>query len=464
MLRVVILAILFFNSLLKGNFIDDRIMFIGSDNNIEIPSLFRSSCLDRDFQQVKVWEVKVAVAGIITRHAEIANHDTCDAMVLHWLSGILIQAQEVDEAIASWRRLTQDKAHTVPIKYHAIFEIADTKIADLFSLTRSYLQQCELQVVQDIRLRQAAKWGQLDNDRTQFDGIPTQRSFNNVNQTGIRITALQEYIPLMQEALAMHPNKPLLDILKNKRILTVNGLTDSKVSYTMHDLFDHFWLYNKVEKCGFFTRYADFFKNLGNPHHRDIFSREGELIASIGFEYRLFLESHDYAPLFTINDIKAVLSLLNTENQKNAYNLLLTEFTDSAKAHILTTVYSGIMIELMEQRRKNGFIKIYDHGIVKSMESCDPEYTALIVEVCSLLGKLNSNTHKILLNIALLTEEYFRNVASKINEGFLTVTMNSIETFDPIKSTLEPELIAWYKKHLGFAATRKILSMNEAEK
>ncbi len=461
MLHIIILVILSLNSVLKGNFIDDKIMFIESPNTMENLSLFRSSPTDKDLQQTQLWEIKSAIAEIITQHAEIANHDTCDAMILHWLSGILIQAGKTDEAIVLWRRLAHDKASTVPAKYKAVFELPDAKIAELYSLAQSYMQQDESVIMHNLQIRRASKWGQQENDLVQFNGIPTERTLAILKKTGIQIEVLDEHMPLLQQILSTHPNKPLLDILKNKRILTVNDLINSKVAFTIHDLFDHFWLLNILEQNGFLERYADFFKNLGNPQHKDIFSREGESIASIGFEYRLALESHDYTPLFTINDIKNVLTPSQTENQKRAYNLLLTEFTDPTQEHMLRTVYSGMMIELMEQRRKNGFIKIYENDILKSMESSNPEYTALIVETCSLLSKSKTNTHTVLLNLTLLAEEILRKKAINSYEEPLTVTMDTIETFDATKSFLEPELITWYKNHLGFAATRKILSIND---
>lgn len=461
MLYIIILVILSLNSVLKGNFIDDKIMFIESPIPIENLSFFRSSPTDKDSQQTQLWEVKSTIAQIITQHTEIANHDTCDAMILHWLSGILMQARETNEAISRWRRLAHDKASSVPAKYNAVFKLPDAKIAELYSLVQSYIQQDESVIMRNLEVRRASKWGQLENDSIQFNGIPTERTLTLLKTTGIQIEVLDEYMPLLQQTLSAHPNEPLLDILKNKRILTVNDLTNSKVSFTIHDLFDHFWLLNTLEKHGFLERYADFFKNLGNPQLKDIFSREGELVASIGFEYRLALESHDYTPLFTINDIKNVLTPALSENQKRAYNLLVTEFTDPTQEHMLRTIYSGMMIELMEQRRKNGFVKIYENGTLKSMESCNPEYTALIVETCSLLSKPETKTPAVLLNITILAEEILRKKALKSYEEPLTVTMNTIETFDATKSFLKPELRAWYNNHLGFAATRKILSKND---
>ena len=79
---------------------------------------------------------------------------------------------------------------------------------------------------------------------------------------------------------------PLIEVLKNKKILDVSGFQDSKISHAIHDTIDHAWLFWMLKERGLFEKYLGLFDAIGNPEATDIYKREGEVVASIGFGVR----------------------------------------------------------------------------------------------------------------------------------------------------------------------------------
>jgi hypothetical protein len=112
------------------------------------------------------------------------------------------------------------------------------------------------------------------------------------------------------------------------------------------------------------------------------------------------------------------------------------------------------MVELVEQRRKYGCIKkITDDTLLNAF---DPEYTALIVEICALLVSGDLEPNRVMLRIAIQSEQYLRDIACGQTAqpfiGTLDVCANDVQ------GLLPNHLEKWFEENIGFAATREIIS------
>jgi len=411
------------------------------------------------FQQVLGWELKHQTVQLILAFTNLRNNTTFDSMLLHWLSGILLRSSSAQDAVHQWRNLLEAKHRSksdLCLYSQNIIDLKQSIIEKMYILIEQYLQKNKNILIQNSYKMYTTEYGFCLHDARQIDQNPV-RSLKQITSSGLHMSIDKKFIPLIQDAIKNNPETPVTDQLKNLRILTTNGLMDSKISFLCHDLFDHSWLFYKLEKHEFLKRYKDFFAKIGNPHMWDIFSREGETIASIGFEYRLYLASHDYRPLFDINKIINILqeSIHNktaTENQLRAFSLLSSTEVNQRLLHGLPIIFSGIIIELMEQRRKHGFIQILDedNNVIDYFNAFDAEYTALIVETCAWLFKHEQSVHDTLTAISTLTEDHLIKVAQEKNDGFFAINLKDIKR--------AKKKARWFKNNKGFTATRQILS------
>ncbi|MBX9830595.1 hypothetical protein K2X40_01435 [Candidatus Babeliales bacterium] len=425
----------------------------------DLPSLEkiagRSLVAMSEYEQIRFWELKHRVIEIILQQGTIANCDSSDAMVLHLLSTVLMNAENGQGAVDAWRLLAKNKEHAVSSKHRAVLALDKDDIEQLYHAVKALVTDAG-KIDQDLAVR--CEQHKIF-DALQHSFQPTERNFNQLKNVGICSSVLPECVPVLRQCCETAPDLPLLDQLKNQRILTVNGLANSKAAFMVHDLFDHFWLLCKLEEYGFLTRYKDFFDGLGDFVSKDIFSRESELVSSIGFEYRLSLVSNDYQPVFCVQDIKNILHEakihgLSTNNQDRALVTLTTVFGNHNAAKALEIIYSGVIVELMEQRRKDGCIKLVKNNTM--FDAFDPEYTALIVETCALLLSDALKAQDVIVRIALCAEEYLRNVAFGRVSGPLVATIDTCES--DYERALPHEVAAWFAQHSGFAGTREVLS------
>ena len=159
---------------------------------------------------------------------------------------------------------------------------------------------------------------------------------------------------------------PIAEQIKKERIVTLNGiLVNSKVSLIAHDVFDHKYTFALLKENGLLDKYEALLQAFGNPHLTNVFDRSSERIATIGFNYRSYLQHKD-KPFTTAFDTKQIIRLLDKGSEKAGKNieeakLVLREGGVELRKAI-EYIVTQVFIELLEETKKVGRVKILDQN------------------------------------------------------------------------------------------------------
>lgn len=137
-----------------------------------------------------------------------------------------------------------------------------------------------------------------------------------------------------------------------------------------------------------------------------------------------------------------------------SWNVLSKKCNNEARK--LCSIYSGVSVELMEQKRKHGFIRCLDNNFeaVGVLPLLDSEYLALIVETSHMLSDPSTKARTSLFNIEGIIEDYLIGLATEEVTDDLVINLPDVDVFDPNKSRLSPKKQTWLRKNSFHAATR----------
>lgn len=408
-------------------------------------------------------EAKYQIAQIMKTHPA-AKTTGIDGTMSRWLSGILLRAQTPHEALQAWRNLKSRGGRSFPDdfapKQREFLELPDDQILSFFAQALTYRATPYEEQKDAIKQRMVDKAGHGFNNKHQFR-TEEKRSLRQLRENGMCIQITPEYVELIRHHYTESPLCPILDTLKNKPILTINGFANSKASLTIHDMFDHFWTYDLFETHGILNRYDHLLQKVGNPQGTDIFKREGEMIASISYEWR---SSHTperhFTPILTFEQIVRLFTKNKknglSHNQERALSILRNLDPHSEEARKIASMYSGVLVELMEQRRKQGYIQILDENNLptKVLPLLDLEYAALVVEGAHLLCLPETQTGYELYKINVFVEDFLVKATQPNAPLEINLTLDAIRGFDPEKSSVSQERREWLKENFYHTATR----------
>ena len=314
------------------------------------------------------------------------------------------------------------------------------------------------------------------NDDLQFNQKDT-RSVDAMISNGVRIRISSNALEYLERERENHRNGmiPLIEILKNEKILEVGGFQGSKISHAIHDTIDHAWLFWMLKERGLFEKYLGLFDSIGNPEATDIYKREGEVVASIGFGVRYWANIEaGFIPKISISEIAdrfekyfdlGDLDELHLDSYRRVR--ALSKHPLQREAQSLAFVFSNYLTELDEQRRKHGKIKRKDTRTKKILGELDPwspDYLSFFVEAHNLL--LNSkNRHRNTLHLVHLLFEDYLNKNDSLEGGTLVLQMDTVlnqwigksrdgeDQSSPLLGLrLPPERINWMLANPGFTA------------
>jgi dephospho-CoA kinase len=314
------------------------------------------------------------------------------------------------------------------------------------------------------------------NDEVQFNQRES-RSVDAMISNGVRIRISSDAITLLERERESQKNGmiPLIEILKNEKILDVSGFQDSKISHAIHDTIDHAWLFWMLRERGLFEKYLGLFDSIGNPEATDMYKREGEVVASIGFGVRYWANIEaGFIPKVSISEIAerfesyfdlGELDDLHLDSYRKVRELVKHPLQREAQS--LAFAFSNYLTELDEQRRKHGKIKRKDTRTKKILGELDPwspDYLSFFVEAHNLL--LNSkNRHRNTLHLVHLLFEDYLNRNDSLEGGTLILHMNTVlnewtglsrdgeASFSPLmRLSIPPERINWMLANPGFTA------------
>ena len=411
-----------------------------------------------EFKELVRLENKYNIGQILRTDSTVAQSD---GTMMRWLSTVMLHAKDKKDAIGKWRSIAQRDGRNIDTDFSEvqkrILRIPDKSIESLFGQTQEYLIYTAPYVKEKMtnQINEYHRW----NDKYEIRQKP-KRSLEILRENGIRISVKPEDVELIRQEYT-EAECPILDKVKNKKIVSINGFTESKASLTVHDIFDHFWIYNQLSQLGILERYRDFLQSVGNPQDTDMFNREGELIASVSFEWR---SSHtperQFKPLFNFDTIKRIFEKAAAKglsnNQRYAVNILSSLDPQSEEPIRLGSIYSGILVELMEQRRKHGFIRQLDQDYKATgiLPLLNPEYLALIVDINHMLCDPQTKAREQVFKTEGIVENYLIALAKRDTIEDFSIKIQDIQNFDPTNSRLSPQRQRWLRDNPFHTATR----------
>ena len=264
---------------------------------------------------------------------------------------------------------------------------------------------------------------------------------------------------------------PLSEILEGDRIVRVSGKCGSKVSLIVHDLIDHLWTWDLLDRVGLTVDYAQLLSSIGDPHRRDLRSREGEVVASVAFGIRLYNTSEPgFVPIVSASRIRKLLERHRDEpgfeeRHSRALDAVTAATIDhrlgceriSLEAQSLAFVFSNYLTELNEQRRKHGCIKQRSGDrALHELSPFDLDFLSFFVEAHHQLATPKNKHLDALAKAQLMIEEFLLDIAEeRLAPPYeTTFTLDALDRYRAEATRVPFARVRWMFAHYGFAASQ----------
>jgi len=417
-------------------------------------------CMPQDeFNHIYRLERMFKASDIIKNRTGFIRGNSSAAIIHHRLSSSLLTAPDAPSAIERWRRVDAESgADQKWREYQAITDASSADIVAMHSAIQASDAVSEHVVLPELAVRiygQSAGSHKACDDRQLAQKPHPTRTLDYSEVHGLKVEIPAHKFDQIKEVA--HLSTPLIENLKNRRFLTISGLRNSKVSLLVHDHFDHAVTFKLLRDQGVMKRYENFFGQVGNPQNCDILSREGELIASIAYDYRFTsYPRFNQLSLLSYDQIGLMLRGNHTmsANQQVALGIWQERAKDPEFVARLPIVASGVYTEIMQQRVKNGVIKtVQGNKQVDVLKLTDSEYLALMVETLDCLYKNGPHMKKQLLNSQLMVEDVLHQALE--SDGMdLRITVSG-STVDQFSSDRIPKYRSqWIERNLGAISDR----------
>jgi hypothetical protein len=303
-------------------------------------------------------------------------------------------------------------------------------------------------------------------DKVQF-GPGGKRSTREMRARGIEIRILPEYFQKLRDLQDKMSTSliPLLEVLKRERISEVNQISNTKVGTIIHDAIDHVWLYALLADKGILKKYGQLFASIGNPDKIDIFKREGEIVASIGYgvRYWAYVEA-GFKPHVSIGQIAERVEKYFDEDQLEERHLdayrhirTLAKAPTMREAQSLAFVFSNYLVELNEQRRKHGPIKVRneDMEVLGELDPWSSDFLCFFIESHALLHDSKSKHRDNLLRAHIILEQHLCSPEAATEGNVLRIDADDLDKVDFTHVQLPAERVLWMSRNYGFTAIKE---------
>lgn len=250
----------------------------------------------------------------------------------------------------------------------------------------------------------------------------------------------------------MQTEVPLIETFKASRILNVNGFENSRAMHLIHDLVDHPVLFNMLRTSSIFERYADFLDSIDFTEETFLYSRQAELVASVGFGSRRWelVKARGDSPLLAPSDIIEVLETSGDERCHRAARA----FEDSAPLREQAQfVIENMVVQIADERRRYGSVKMKDaSGSMAPMPLLEPLYLAFLID--SVRALQNSSTYETTQVQAICMVE---EVLKEIRQGKVddTIYLRPSRIGTSFSTEVIPETVDWIAAHKARLTTYK---------
>lgn len=289
-----------------------------------------------------------------------------------------------------------------------------------------------------------------ENDHVQFTVNTPPKNIDFYEQNGIHVTmSPKQKVELnkLKESFPFQNKIPIVELVKTDLLVDAGHFKDSKILHLFHDTLDHVWLFRFLENTGVFQRHQDFFKKIGDPQVNNIFRREGELVASVGFGFRRSQTlSPSFKPIIEIGKIRKILNKYKqSENTKNV--LMQLEEMDESQKQLVEKIISNMAMQIPDERRRFGHIKKREGEKEKPMRLLDGEYITFIVDAISELIKAEKEF--------IRAEEVFSSHVERFLEqsldGESTDFIIKPDKFHETDNEISEHKKNWFHGHRGFS-------------
>ena len=375
-------------------------------------------------------------------------------------------AEDTEEGLQAFRQIVP---HTT--QEEMVLLVTDDQFRDIYGGTKLYLLAKEADIAKAVEERLDPEKGSIAiNDRLQFRGKETKSSLENILRSGVRLSLEPEAIGELREVVAANDSGsiPVTEQIKNLRLVNINGFKDSKISLVAHDVMDHAWTFELMQRKGLLDDYRDLLQSIGNPHLTNIFFREGEAVASIAFGVRYWSTIEPgFKPVYSSQRIARMMEehfdtgRLSEERHMRSYRVMrsLAKDPSTREAQSLGFSFSNYITELDEQRRKHGKIKQKDlttGKVIGELDPLSPDFLSLFIEVHhEILNSKNKHRNDLFV-FHIILEEFLQDVGSgKLpDSAVLNIRVQDLRTRDMTQVKLPPERLHWMFRNHGFTSTK----------
>jgi hypothetical protein len=432
------------------------------------PEYYKKHFPGYNFKSINPYELRALVSLEVRKRIKRGLQQDplflkADRLIILVTSTLLSQVSSADEAIVEWRKIPQllgrSRADFTKIQ-QAILDVSDEKIKSFYALAEDCNNKIDV-IAEGVKKRIVSNHS--IHDKLQCDQTAT-RSIDLLKARNITMSIEDKHLDQIIKAYNENPDRPILEQLKNHKIFNIGNFDNSKGAFIVHDIYDHFWFMMKLEDEGIFSRYATLLFSLGNPHLCDIFSREGEIVATIATHFRWFhFAEEDYRPLLSMEDIKTILAHSRaqgdfTENQARAYALIESLDQNSMMYKALPFILSDMNIQMLKYITFNGYPKKLNDLYQSEgyFDPLDPECVAFVTECTYYLFAHYEHVKQVLFNVTMWIENYLVGIAKGEAKEDLTIDLKEAEFIDGSDkfTHLSTKKINWMRDHIGFEVVR----------
>lgn len=254
------------------------------------------------------------------------------------------------------------------------------------------------------------EYGHVRNDKKEFSKNPI-RPLQKITQEGIKCI-IEKSIP--------QGERILLDNY-DLRIVNINGFKKSKLSLLVHDYFDHVLFSQFCISYWVFDRHKLFLWELGYCFNYDIFSRESEMISSLAYEIREFLLQG--ASLSYKNNKKSLMQMFKSMGI-SSMELFKVDYIYKTWLNLYVIIVR-ILIELQEQTRKVGRIKLNTNEWIRNLKYIEKKYLLFIIDCVYLVSK---NLHQFNNSIYSVYSLIESNLKNSVTQGYNSFVLSFPES------------------------------------
>ena len=158
--------------------------------------------------------------------------------------------------------------------------------------------------------------------------------------------------------------------------------------YAVHDLIDHAWLFDQMRESGIMERYNDFLRSIEMGNEAFLYSRQAELLASVGFGSRRWQSTSIQNEPLVLDALKLKDVLGSIDDKRTADVIALLDAMSPVQLQQAVYMIENMAVQFADERRRWGAVKQVDaDGNRRPMDLFDPLHVAMMIETLDMLQR-----------------------------------------------------------------------------